>query len=355
MIDWAHGGRTTAFRYVRVAWPTMDELGEIEGVTGCEIEENDLTSLKVTGSLEYANLDDLGDDMVRIYSDSEVAGERETVCHGTLFVSTPSSTVTGEVRTGTADMYSALLAMQQTSPDQTYTADAGSNPVSLAQKLAENCGLKVVATPSGYTLSTSHSFDEESDSWLDIANYLLDVAGYTSVAVDSFGNAIMAPYVDLSSKTPACKMSDTEDDVTAGEFDHELDTYDVPNVVKVTCSNADDTPLVSIATNADPENPYSTVSRKKRIVRTETVSEIEGQAALDAKAAELLKSSMLVVEKIEIEHAWKPFRVGDAIDFDYRKSDMRVRLATVKRSTKMTPDIACTTTARRFVNLLEAT
>lgn len=355
MIDWTKGGRTTSFRYVRVAWPTMEELGEIEGVVGCTIEENDLTSLKVTGSLEYVDLIDLGDDLVRIYSDSEVAGERETVCHATLFVSTPTSTIIGEVRTGTADMYSSLLALQQASPDQTYTADVGANPVSLAKQIAEDCGLRVIYTPSGYTLSTSHSFDEESDNWLEIVNYLLDVAGYSSVSVDAYGNVIMAPYVDLSNKTPACKMSDTDDDVTAGEFNHEIDTYDVPNVVKVTCSNADGDPLVAIATNNDPENPYSTVARKKRIVRSEMVSEIEGQAAIDAKAKELLRSSMLVVERVEIDHAWKPFSVGDAIDFDYRKSDMVMRLATVKRTTKMTPDIACTTTARRFVNLLEAT
>ena len=40
MTVFSSPNRTTSFRYVRVGWPSMDELGELVGVEGCSIEEN---------------------------------------------------------------------------------------------------------------------------------------------------------------------------------------------------------------------------------------------------------------------------------------------------------------------------
>lgn len=352
MIDWIRGGRTTKFRYVRVSWPDMAELSQIEGVTGCSVDENALTALKVSGTLDYANMEDIGDDLIRIYSISESAGETETVCHATLFATTPSSTWSGESRTGTADMYSTLWILQQASPEGTYTVNEGANAVDVAAQIARDHNLKVVVTPADKTVSTSHSWDE-NESFLDIVNWLLDFAGYGSANVDAYGNIIMAPYVEPGSKAVAWTFSDTHDGVSDAEISHEYDIYNVPNVVRVVCSNADGEPMVAVATNADPENPYSTVRRKKRIVRTETVSDIESQAALDAKAEELLLSGMTVVEKIGVKHVWVPIEVSDAVQIDYQESDKVMKMAVVSRKTNMTPDLDCTTTTRRFVNLLE--
>ncbi len=352
VIDWTLSGRTTSMRYVRVSWPDMGELGEIKGVTGCTIEENSLSALKVSGTLDYADMDDIGDDMIRIYSDSEAGGKRETVCHATLFATTPESTWSGESRTGAADMYSVLWVMQQGGPEGTYTVEAGQNAVSVAAKIARDCNLAVVATASDKTVATSHTWDDGA-SWLEIANWLLDFAGFGSATVDAFGNVIMAPYVDPGEKAVAWTFSDTVSGVSDSEISHEYDTYCVPNVVRAVCSNADGDPMVAVAINDDPENPYSTVRRKKRIVRTETLSDIADQAALEAKARELLLSGMSVVEKIEIGHSWACFNIGDAVQIDYWKSGKVMKMAAVARTCKMTPDLDCTTTVRRFVNLLE--
>ncbi len=354
MIDWTLGGRKTRIRYVRVSWPDMGELGEISGVTGCTVEENSLSSLKASGSLDYAGMDDIGDDLVRVYSHSEVAGEGETVCHATLFAVTPSSKWSGPSKTGTADLYSVLWVMQQSGPEGTYTVDAGENAVAVAAGIAEDCGLKAVATACAKTVTTSHIWDDGA-SWLEIANWLLDFAGYGSATVDAYGNVVMAPYVDPGSKAVAWTFSDSESGVSDPEILHEYDTYSVPNVVRAVCSNADGDPMVSVAINDDPENPYSTVRRKKRIVRTETVSDIENKAALDAKAEELLKAGMSVVEKIEVKHSWARFAVGDAVQIDYRKSGKVMKMGAVSRTCKMTPDLDCTTVTRRFVSLLEVT
>lgn len=352
MFNWNSSHRTTSFRYVRVKWPTFAEMGVVGDVTDCTIDESLFTSLKATGSLDYINLPDIGDDMIRVYSDSILGDKKATVCHGTFFVSTPSGNISEGIKTGTAQMYSTLLVMRQNKFDETYTVEKGKNIIDAAKALVTECKLNAVTTPSDKVTSTAHSWDAGTE-YLEIANDLMEMAGYDSLSVSPYGDAIISPAVDLSEKVPAVTISDTEDSVGARSFSHELDTYDVPNVVTVTFTNADNDPMTATAVNDDPENPYSTVSRGKRIVRHETVDEIANQKALNEKAQELLKSSMMPVESIEIPHAYLPFNLGDAVMFDYRRSNMVMKMSAANRTTKMTPSITCETRIRRFVNLLE--
>ena len=97
-MNWTKEGRLDRFRYVRVSWPDMAELGEIGNVTGATVTENSLAELKASGSLEYVGPLDIGDDLVRIYSDSKLDGEQETVCHATFFATTPQTDWSGAVR-----------------------------------------------------------------------------------------------------------------------------------------------------------------------------------------------------------------------------------------------------------------
>ena len=61
-MDWTRPGRRDSFRYVRVAWPSMEEVGALE-VASCEYTENALSALKVGGKAELpAGLDPLRPD-----------------------------------------------------------------------------------------------------------------------------------------------------------------------------------------------------------------------------------------------------------------------------------------------------
>ena len=353
-MNWLADGRTDRFRYVRVAWPDMTELGEVDGVTGATIKESTLTSLKASGEVEYANPIDIGDDLLRIYSVSRLGDEAETVCHGTFFVTTPSSSWSGVVRSGKADMFSVLWILQQNKTTETFTAQAGENAVALAESLAGGHGnnLPVVATASPATLNASHTWDAGT-TYLDIVNWLLDFAGYNSISCDAYGNALMTPYVDPADKAVGVVFSDTRDSVSEPGFTHELDAFEIPNKVTVICSNADSEPMVAHAVNDDPENPYSIAARRKLLVRVETVSDIASQEALDAKARELLRTSMSVVETVEVKHSYQSFCVGDAIQMDYSKAGYAKKLISVSREMQMVPGIRCTTRARRFVNLMK--
>lgn len=352
-MNWMREGRLDRFRYVRVSWPDMAELGEMGNVTGATVTENSLAELKTSGSLEYVGPLDLGDDLVRIYSDSELDGEQETVCHATLFATTPQTDWSGAVRSGKADMYSVLWVLQQNRISETFTAEEGTNAVALAKSLAEGYGnnLTVVATASDACVNAAHTWDSGT-THLEIVNWLLSFAGYESAGVDAYGNVRMVPYEEPSGKAAAALFSDTQDSVSEPGFAHELDVYEVPNKVTVICSNANSDPMAADAWNNDPESPYSTVVRNKVLSRVERVSDIADRAALEAKAKEILLSGMSVVETVEICHSYQPFKVGDAVMVDYSRAGYRRKLVSVSCEKRMVPGIRCKTKARRFVNLM---
>lgn len=349
---WSKDGRLDKFRYVRVRWPAMVEAEEIRNITFATITENSLTTLKASGTLGYIGSLDIGDDLIRIYSDSTLDDETETICHGTFFATTPQSSWSGATRSGTADMYSVLWILQQNRIVETYTVEAGANALALARDLAQGNGnnLTVVATASDKRVNTSHTWDAGT-TYLEIVNWLLDFAGFSSAGVDAYGNVCMTPYVAPADKSPIVIFSDTLDSVSEPSFTHELDTFEVPNKVTVICSNAESEPMVAHAVNDDPESPYSITARGKVLTRVETVSDIADMSALQARAEELLLSAMSVVESIEIGHSYQPFQVGDAILMDYSKAGYSKRLVTVSCEKQMIPGIKCKTKARRFVNL----
>lgn len=353
-MNWLKSGRLDKFRYVRVRWPDMVELEEIKGIVSATVTENSLTTLKASGTLEYVGGLGIGEDLVRVYSDSYLDGASETICHGTFFATTPQSSWSGTARAGKADMYSVLWVLQQNKNSETFTAEAGTNAVSLAKDLAENYGnnLTVIATASNACLNTAQTWDSGT-THLGIINDLLSFAGYASADVDAYGNVIFVPYVDSADKGPVVIFSDTQDSVSEAAFSHELDTFEVPNKVSVICSNAENEPMIADAWNLDPENPYSIPVRNKVLVRVERVSDIVDYAALERKAKDLLLSGMSVVESIEITHSFQPFQMGDALLMDYSKAGYTQKLVSVSREKQMVPGIRCKTKARRFVNLYQ--
>ena len=353
-MNWLAAGRIDSIRYVRVKWPSMAEVSEIQGVTACRVSENSLSTLKVSGELSFASNPMIGDDLVRVYSDSILGSEKATVCHATLFLTTPKTTYSSVSSSGVGNMYSVLWILQQNRVEGAYSVDAGVEAVTLAADLARGYGnsLQVIVTPSQAKTTTMHTWDDGTD-YLTIVNDLLEIAGYASATVDGYGNVIMAPYTDPAGRAVAATFSDAIDSVSAPSFEADFDIYEVPNVISITCSNATEEPLKSVVENDDPENPYSTVSRGKRIVRSETVSDIANQAALDAKARELLVSSMSQVEAATVEHSYQPFEMGDAVLIDYWGAGYSRKMTAVARDIELVPGIRCKTRTRRFANLLK--
>lgn len=366
MIDLNRSGRTTSWRFVRVRRvctvpsdpdyfePYYEEIGEIRGIdpNTLSIEESTESSLKISGSFDYSDMEDIGDDLLRVYADLELDGETETICYGTFLVQTGKETICEGSRSGSADMYSVLSILDRELLTTPVSVDASVPPMYWVKDAMIHLNVPYVLTPSEKTVSSAYAFDR-GVSFLEMINDCLEMIGYASANVDAYGNVILKPYVSVSDKEPTTYFSDTLDDVSDAEIEREFDTYDVPNHVVVYCDKDDETTVSGEALNKDPNNPYSTVSRKMVITRVESVEGLETDEECKAKAELLLREGMQKVETLIIPHAGKRFAVGDAVKLDYRRSNLEGKYNAYKRTIEGTPDIASETTIRRTVNLYD--
>lgn len=356
MTVFSSPNRTTAFRYVRVAWPSFGELGDLDGVEGCTVEENIEATLKASGSLtvkggwEPESLDE----MVRVYSTSSAPGfEPVTVCHGTFMVSVPDSSYACGGASTEADLYSVLKILQDTMLTDSLSMPAGTATVSFAASLVERARLHVVADGSAHRVSSSHAWDIGT-SVLDVVNDCMGWAGFSSASVDGYGNVVLRAYADPAGHAPVAVLSDRERGGPIGgvEVTREHDPAGVPNVSIVVFSPQEGDPEAACVRNDDPASPFSTVSRSREICRYEEVTELSGSAS--AKALSNLRSAMRVVDKYGIDMLWWPVEPGDVVRIDYAGPGVLVDGVLVKRSVPMTPALRCACTVRRNVDYFEA-
>ena len=312
-MNWFSSGRVDTFRFVRVRWGTWTETEELEGIIGGTLERNDSTAIKASGSLDYILEPALGSDLVRVYSDSYYppTGERTSIAQGTYLASTPSSTYRGAIEEGTADLYGVLHVLAEDSFAEPLVVPAGTRAVDKAAEIVREAGLPVVASESPATLGSPAVFDDKDTSKLDAVNWLLDFAGFASAGCDGYGTVLMQPYQDPSLRLPVLALEDDGACIFRSGVVREYDTFDVPNVVVVVCSNAQAGSMTAKAVNDDPQSAFSTVARGREIVRKETVSDIASQEALQAKAEALLAAKTSMVEGFEITHAFVPLEMGD--------------------------------------------
>jgi hypothetical protein len=363
-MDWHSSGRIDAFEYTRVDKNTFEDKEIITVLeNGGQIDRNALTPLKVSATVPFFEWLDVGNDYLRIYSISTLFGETVRIAHGTFLVSVPSSTLsdsrneykdeTGEIysvplRRGTANLYSLLLLLQEQKLREPLTIYAGTQTVLKAFEIITDAGLNVIADGSLTGLQKNASFDTGT-TYLEIVNWLLDYAGFNSANVDGYGNIILKRYQDPSSLSPVVVFSDTDPKCTfAPDVLHEFDIFSVPNQVILTVSNAD-TVMNSIATNDDPNSRYSTVSRGRIIAHTETIDDIESQAALDAKAQQILISLTSAVESVIVKHPYEPFEMLDGALLNYSKAEVTVSGSIPSSKTILKISMPCETRVRRFV------
>lgn len=350
-MNWFSSGRVDTFRFVRVRWGTWTETEELEGIIGGTLERNDSTAIKASGSLDYILEPALGSDLVRVYSDSYYppTGERTSIAQGPYLASTPSSTYRGAIEEGTADLYGVLHVLAEDSFAEPLVVPAGTRAVDKAAEIVREAGLPVVASESPATLGSPAVFDDKDTSKLDAVNWLLDFAGFASAGCDGYGTVLMQPYQDPSLRLPVLALEDDGACIFRSGVVREYDTFDVPNVVVVVCSNAQAGSMTAKAVNDDPQSAFSTVARGREIVRKETVSDIASQEALQAKAEALLAAKTSMVEGFEITHAFVPLEMGDVCSLTYRKAGVhRDDLVAVRQSLKLKPGMECTTRFRRF-------
>ena len=345
------GNRSVSYSFRRVAWPSLEELGDYRHVTGGSVEYAELSRLKETGSFDYAGDPPDPHDLLRVYATfREEGGGMATVALCTHMVELDAPTVTPWGTTGSCRTYSVLKALESDVVGFPLTVPAGTVAVARAREVCEAHGLTVEASPSGYALASDHTFDADDDC-LAVVNWLLDAAGFGAAAVTRAGAVRMAPYVPPEERPTVRTFTAGEGSVLWPSVGVDSDWAEAPNTVRARYSD-DACSIVATAVNVDPWSRSSTASRRRAVSVAEQVDELAGGTvaekleSLKAAALKKLADCSAEVEYRTIRHPFADVWPGDAIEvvpgggFRGTVASMLVRL---------NAETTCTTKARRFV------
>lgn len=349
-MDWTKPGRLDRFRFVRVGWPTYEEIGEV-WAGSCKYTENMLSDLYVGGQATLLGTVDLGDDMLRAYSVSSLGGEEARTCHFTMTASADQTAYTSAVGKSQVTLYGMLKVLSDELTDETLTVAAGTDPVAWAKAACEERHLRVSAEAYGEGLPGDVVFDAGT-SYLSVVNRLLSAAGYASAKTDAYGRVVMGPYRDPSGRPLAFSLGEAGGGLLCSpDVTRTRASSSVHNVVTLTGTDAEGAPLRAQARNDSAASRWSTVSRMRVVSRYEQVADVTTQAALQAKAEAYLREEAMLVETVELEHFWRPFEMGDAIGLELPSYGISGSFSAKSRTVELSPGMRCATTVRRFVDI----
>lgn len=230
--------------------------------------------------------------------------------HGVWLVTKPGVEVDGPVTHTTLGLVDKTQLLNQ-AVGRWLTYDAGVVVTSAVVGIIAGRGeTRANIEASAETLRAALSF-EPSDTWLTIANKLLDAIGYGSLYASLDGVLTSGPYVDPAGRG-ITKTYGPGEAKMLGKYGDELDLSEVPNVVYVYAPGDETTAgLIGRASNDNPNDPFSTVNRPE-VVFSEQV-EATSQAAIDAIAVKRLAEKQQVTRRTGLTHPLDGTRLGDVV------------------------------------------
>ena len=221
----------------------------------------------------------------------------------------------------------------------TYSVAKDANVIAAVRDLILSSGEKAGSiTASDATLSSAMTW-EAGTSKLQIVNDLLDAANYFSLQVDGNGHFRVEKHRLPSERPVAYEFFDNDESIYVSDFTYEKDVFSVPNkVVLVTQGDGTEEPLTSIATNTNPNSPYSYQSRGRWIVDVQKGVEATSQDVLDEKAQRRLSDLTSPTGTITIDHAPLPWLgVSDVVRFRRTEADINVRAVVTSMALELDP------------------
>jgi hypothetical protein len=211
-----------------------------------------------------------------------------------------------------------------------YSVTAGTQVIPRVVTLLQSTGETRIAATSSDAVLTAPLTWEAGTSKLTIINDLLQAAGYWSLWCDGNGLFRIEPYTNPADRPVAYSFEHGEASVHYPDWGREQDHTSVPNrFLAIGQGDEEDPPLIGVATNEDPDSPYSYQSRGRWITATEEGVEGETQAVFDQYAARKLREAMAPVARLTVDHAMLNLDPNMLVAFT--PEDGQRRLATVQR------------------------
>lgn len=296
-------------------------IGEINGVEGGQLQHSAATTVRSGGSLEIVDLDDIDWLHARVKitrSANDLAWPR-----GIYVPSVPVERIVEGERIYQVELLGKLTLLAQNEQQGWIEIPENSNITDVVRDLLlanEYDNLRI--TDSDARLRSGLTFKPQTPL-LEILNALLEAAGYWSMTADGNGAFVAAPYVRPGDRISRYKLVDGENAIYVDDIKHAKNDFEIPNMFFAHQQETSDAPpLVGVAVNDDPKNPYSTVARGQVISREEEGLELATQGLLDAYAARKLDEFMGRSWSVELQHAPLPLDINDAVEVERSGTDI---------------------------------
>lgn len=268
------------------------------------------------------------------------------------------------------------LADKTSIPDQDIMVSGSGQPVAYAVKAGTNI-VRAVATvlrdlgegtptfPSSLTWNKTLAHDMTWDfgaTKLKIINDLLSAGGFASLWCDGYGRYQLSPYLSPANRAPVYStrspFSYGENSLMSPDWKHDRDLYTIPNRYVVVSQGTGDTEgMVAVATNEDPNSPFSYPSRGRWVTEVQTGVDAADQAAMDVRAKAGLAQALSVSSGFSVSHAYLPdLSINAGVEFQLpeklvgRKYDKPTVLCYVTSTTvPLDPLALCTTELKEAV------
>jgi len=179
------------------------------------------------------------------------------------------------------DAYDISLLLDEHKVERSFTIKEGQPYVATVEALLRQAGIhNWHITPDFRGASRTIEYSQGT-SFLTIINDLLKQIGYTALSFTSFGDAVAFPFYDLDERKVTHKYHDDEESLTLVGVKETLDLSKAYNTFTVVMSNEDQPPKHYTYVNDNPNDPLSTVNRKRNIVYTERIDDISDEGALE--------------------------------------------------------------------------
>lgn len=243
----------------------------------------------------------------------------------------------------------------------TFSVTAGENVVEIVETLIESTGESTAAIEAGDQPIRNDMTWEVGTTLLKIINDLLAASNHFSIWCDMEGQFRVTPYQHPSERpvlyergtafgweTP---FSYGESSLMAPNWTRDLDIYAIPNRwVSITQGDANEEALVAVATNEDPNSPFSYQSRGRWITQVETGVEAVDEGSLQAHADRALGTATSTTVGIVAEHLFLPdLTINSVVHFLNEKADdLDMRASVLNTTVPFDPLALCKTEFREF-------
>lgn len=149
--------------------------------------------------------------------------------------------------------------------------------------------------------SKTYMFDMEweiGESRLDVANDMLKAISYNPIHFDAEGVPQLVHYVEPEHRAIERIYRADELSIVTDGIRKASNKFEIPNKFVRYVENADAPYMIASYINADANSPYSTVSRGRTIVDSDSVENIATQADLDALVRKVACEKMQAAETL---------------------------------------------------------